>query len=85
MTDIDVRCRTRLVAIHDTAVSLASGKDSSAVFADTVVLAVGAKPEDRLYRELEGKVPELYAVGDCVSPRKMIEAIHEGYAVASAV
>ena len=49
---------------------------------DTVVLAVGAKPENSLLGGLEGKVPEMYAIGDCLSPRKMIEAIHEGYETA---
>jgi 2,4-dienoyl-CoA reductase-like NADH-dependent reductase (Old Yellow Enzyme family)/thioredoxin reductase len=46
--------------------------------ADTVVLAVGAKPNDALIKELDGKVSELYAIGDCVEPRRMINAIHEG-------
>lgn len=46
--------------------------------ADTVVLAIGMKANDRLYRELEGKVPELYKIGDALQPRKIINAIHEG-------
>ena len=48
------------------------------VEADTIVVAVGAKPNDALLKALEGKVPELYAIGDCVKPRRMINAIHEG-------
>lgn len=47
--------------------------------ADSVVLAVGFKPESTLRDELEGKVPELFAVGDCVEPRKIINAIWEGF------
>ena len=50
--------------------------------AETVVLATGSEAENTLYRNLEGRVPELYAIGDCVAPRKLLEAIHEGYAVA---
>jgi 2,4-dienoyl-CoA reductase-like NADH-dependent reductase (Old Yellow Enzyme family)/thioredoxin reductase len=46
--------------------------------ADTVVLAVGAKPNNALVKELDGKVTELYAIGDCVEPRRMINAIHDG-------
>jgi len=37
--------------------------------ADTVVLAVGAQPENKLAQELEGIVPEVYPIGDCVEPR----------------
>ena len=47
--------------------------------ADTVVLALGAKSENKLAENLRGKVSELYVVGDCVSPRKIGEAMHEGF------
>lgn len=54
--------------------------------ADTVVLAMGRRSEDSLYRALEarGTIPELHAVGDCVAPRPMgvHHAILEGTRVA---
>ena len=46
--------------------------------ADTVVMAVGAKPDDRLARELEGAAPELYTIGDCNAAGDAMDAIHEG-------
>lgn len=46
---------------------------------DTVVLATGASPEDRLAAILKGKVPRLIRVGDCVTPRSIKEAVEEGY------
>jgi 2,4-dienoyl-CoA reductase-like NADH-dependent reductase (Old Yellow Enzyme family)/thioredoxin reductase len=49
-----------------------------AIEADTVVVAVGAEPNNAIATELDGKVPELYAIGDCVNPRRLINAIHEG-------
>ncbi|MFX1301572.1 MAG: FAD-dependent oxidoreductase, partial [Promethearchaeota archaeon] len=45
--------------------------------ADNVVLAIGLKPNDRLVQELKGRVSELYAIGDCVEPRTILNAIHE--------
>ena len=36
---------------------------------DTIVLDMGNRSDDRLYRELKGRVNELYRVGDCVAPR----------------
>ncbi len=50
--------------------------------ADTIVIAAGAKPNNELAQALEGKVPELYSIGDCVEPRRILEAIHEGWKVA---
>jgi len=47
--------------------------------ADTVILALGAKPENRLGRDLRDTVLEIYEIGDCVSPRRIGEAIHEGF------
>jgi len=48
---------------------------------DTIVLAVGACPNTKLIEGIEGKVPEVYQVGDCVKPRKIRDAIGEGYRV----
>ncbi|MEW6440575.1 MAG: FAD-dependent oxidoreductase [bacterium] len=46
--------------------------------ADTVVLATGLKARDGLSEALKGKVPEVHVIGDCVKPRKLLDAIHEG-------
>ncbi len=50
--------------------------------ADTVVLAIGARANNRLAGELEGKVKELHVLGDALSPRKLTEAIREGFDLA---
>ncbi|MBI4336367.1 MAG: FAD-dependent oxidoreductase [Chloroflexi bacterium] len=52
---------------------------------DTVVLATGGKADDRLYRQLKGRVPELHAVGDCWQPRDAEAAVYEGHKVARAI
>ncbi|MBA7504708.1 Metal reductase [subsurface metagenome] len=49
---------------------------------DTVVLAVGFKPNKELGEKLSGKVPALYSIGDCVEPRRIREAIEEGFRLA---
>jgi pyruvate/2-oxoglutarate dehydrogenase complex dihydrolipoamide dehydrogenase (E3) component len=53
--------------------------------ADTVVLAVGYRSENGLVEELKGVVSEVYAVGDCNSPRDGLEATREGMEVGLAV
>ncbi len=46
---------------------------------DSIVTAMGNDVCDGLYFALKGRVPELVRVGDCVAPRKVDMAIHEGY------
>ena len=48
---------------------------------DTVVVAAGMAPQKELQAELEGLVGELYAIGDCVRPRRILEAIREGFEI----
>ncbi len=48
--------------------------------ADSIVLASGFAPQTALRDQLEKvKGLEVYAVGDCVNPRRVFDAIHEGY------
>ncbi len=49
---------------------------------DAIVLAMGNRVEDTLYKSLKGKVRELYRIGDCVAPRKIDMAILEGEKIA---
>ncbi len=51
------------------------------VEADTVVLAAGAKPNTDLLASIEGKVPQVFCVGDCIEPRGIREAVEGGYRV----
>jgi hypothetical protein len=50
--------------------------------ADTVVTSYWRKADDGLYKDLRGKVQELHKIGDCLAPRRTINAIYEGYKVA---
>lgn len=45
---------------------------------DSVVFCTPGRPNDALYRALKGKVKELYQVGQCVSPRELLDSIHDG-------
>lgn len=47
--------------------------------ADTVVMAVGASPVNQLEGRLEGAAGEVHVVGDAREPRKVTEAIREGF------
>jgi hypothetical protein len=49
---------------------------------DTVVMVTGYRSENRLHKALKGNVKEVYAIGDCKLPRRVLDAIHEGYMTA---
>jgi len=52
---------------------------------DIVVIALGAKPVRTLAEKLDGKVTELYTVGDCNEPRRVEQAVYEGSLIARRV
>jgi 2,4-dienoyl-CoA reductase (NADPH2) len=55
------------------------------IVADTIVPAVPLKPNNGLYRDLEGKVPEIHIIGDCSEPQVIIDAVAAGYRVANSL
>jgi len=59
-------------------VNTAEGKKET-IPADTIIIAVGYKANDRLYKALEGKVSEIYCIGNSAKPRRIFEAVSEGY------
>ena len=48
---------------------------------DTFVMVGSGDANDKLYHELKGKVPELYLVGDALSPRIVKRAVWDGHMV----
>jgi pyruvate/2-oxoglutarate dehydrogenase complex dihydrolipoamide dehydrogenase (E3) component len=52
----------------------------------SAVLALGLMSRNSGLREdLNGKVSEIYSIGDCVVPRRIWNAIHEGFHVANSI
>jgi 2,4-dienoyl-CoA reductase (NADPH2) len=52
--------------------------------ADTIVTALPLLPNTRLLEELDGIVPEVYAIGDCKDPHLIVDAIADGARVGRA-
>ena len=53
-----------------------------AIAADAVVLVTQRISRDRLYNELDGTLPRVYRVGDCVAPRILAEVVFDGHRLA---
>jgi len=47
--------------------------------ADSVIIATGLTSRDNLYEALWEKIDEVYCIGDCVTPGKIIDAVWEAY------
>jgi 2,4-dienoyl-CoA reductase-like NADH-dependent reductase (Old Yellow Enzyme family)/thioredoxin reductase len=60
------------------------GGEGSSNF-DAIVLAVGFSPNDGLVKCAERLGLETYRVGDCITPRGIFEAIHEGSMVGRSI
>ncbi len=62
-------------------ITTSEGKKET-IEADNVIVAVGFEANDSLLKALEGKVPEICCIGDCSEPRRILEAVGEGYRTA---
>lgn len=84
--NVSILTETKCLEIRDNGITIADkyGKRST-LEADTAVLAVGLKSTEGLLEALKDKIPEVYAIGDCVEPRKVINAIWEGFRTARLV
>ncbi|HXJ83904.1 MAG TPA: FAD-dependent oxidoreductase [Candidatus Methylomirabilis sp.] len=79
---------TELVAVEGSTVVVANaytGDRRRIEDVDTVILSMGSRSTDALYRGLKGRVAALHAIGDCVAPRGIHQAILEGTRVARAI
>jgi 2,4-dienoyl-CoA reductase-like NADH-dependent reductase (Old Yellow Enzyme family)/thioredoxin reductase len=85
---IKVTPGTSLRAVKGRAVVVAdiyTGREREIKPIDMVVLACGSRADDRLARLLRGKVANLYTIGDCRAPRRMLHAVLEGARVGRVV
>jgi 2,4-dienoyl-CoA reductase (NADPH2) len=79
---VELRPNTKLLEITDDSVIVETEEGEQSIPADTVVLALGAVPVDDLAREIEGDGFEVIKIGDVIQPRKMNDAILEGFEAA---
>jgi 2-enoate reductase len=81
---VQILTDTQLIGVHPdrvavTIMDLTKEHELLSIPADTVVLATGYRSIDGLSPYLKNSGREVYVIGDCREPRKIIDAIHEGY------
>jgi 2,4-dienoyl-CoA reductase (NADPH2) len=77
-----------LASLGPTSATIINNYTGQARQLEQVALAVIVGPQtahDTLYHQLQGKVPQLYRVGDCVAPRRVEHAILDGERAARAL
>ena len=47
--------------------------------ADNIIPAMPLKANSGMLKELEGKAKEVYAIGDCLEPHLIVDAVAGGY------
>lgn len=63
----------------DCVIYLDESKAQHSIPADTVIASIGDKPDNGLYQKLEGRINELYNIGDSRQPDSIATAVSEGY------
>ena len=76
---IQVFTHTKMTDITPEYVMLETRYDEIPIECDNVVLASGFRANHGLQEALEGKPYPVFAIGDCVKPGKVYEAVHGGY------
>ena len=69
----------KVIAISNNSVTYEKDGQTYVIACDTINNAVGFRPNNELENLLEDMYEEVCVVGDAVSPRKIMTAIHEGY------
>ena len=82
--NIEVRAGLTLGEVTDRGVVMFDKEGAKVeIQGETIILASGLKPDRKLFDELaQINNLEVYAIGDCVDPRMIYDAIHEGFEVA---
>lgn len=72
--------------LNSKVVSVEKGKvilENGTIAADSVVVAVGYEPNAKLTEKLQTVFPIVYTIGDAKSPRRVLDAISEGFETAN--
>lgn len=80
-----VKCNTKLAEIRDKQVDIESNDVKETIDVDTVIIAMGYVSDNKLAEELTDVVDEIHVIGDCVRPRKVFDAVWEGFNVGSVI
>lgn len=80
---IEVKVNSKVKAYKDGSLEVETENGVEKLKCDSVILSVGYKEENSLYKELEFEVPEIYLLGDARKVSNIMYAIWDAYEVAN--
>jgi len=81
--NIDVYTNSKVEGYRDGKLTVKCGEETKEIACDSVILAVGYKEENELYKQLEFEVPEIYLLGDAKKVSNIMYAIWDAFEVAN--
>jgi thioredoxin reductase len=75
--DIEVFTKKKVTSITLKGVVVEEDGKTEEIVGETVVIAMGAQADQKLI-DLKGEIAEFVMIGDCVEPRKIMNAVYEG-------
>ncbi|MBW2181583.1 MAG: FAD-dependent oxidoreductase [Deltaproteobacteria bacterium] len=85
MMGVNLRTKTRLIEIKEDHVIIEDENGKSSIPADTVIMAVGAVSDDTLSQTFTDTDMTTIIIGDAKTPRKIPDAVREGFEAALTV
>ena len=76
---VEILTGTKALALNNMGLEIQKDTGTESLPADSIVMATGSESENRLLRDIEDLVPQIYVVGDAKEPRNALEAIREGF------
>lgn len=83
-TDMVSEARCDEITDRGLTITTKDGKRQT-IEADSIVTAMPLLPDNDLFRALEGKVPEIYRIGDCKEPLLILDAVADGSRIARVI
>ncbi|NOV94973.1 thioredoxin reductase [Clostridium saccharobutylicum] len=81
--NIDVKTNSKVKKFSDGILEMETNNGIEKIKCDSVILAVGYKEENSLYKELEFEIPEIYILGDARKVFNIMYGIWDAYEVAN--
>lgn len=70
---------TRMIQGQEGGVIIEKDGKKETIPCDTFVIAVGYISNQNMEEQLQGKIDQVFTIGDNVKPAKIIDAVHQGY------
>ncbi|OOM79595.1 2-enoate reductase FldZ [Clostridium puniceum] len=81
--NIDIKTNSKVKTYKDGCLEIETENGTEKLQCDSVILSVGYKEEDSLYKELEFEIPEIHLLGDARKVSNIMYAIWDAYEIAN--